>query len=84
MQLGVGVFVSIGVSPNEAGVEQSTASGGIGDGQWNSAEGSLVLLNGSPLIVVVNITVLGRLGEVELLNVLAETGWELLIKKLDC
>ena len=50
----IGVFVRIGVSANEASVEQTATGSRVGHGQWNSTQGPLVVFNGLTFGLVVH------------------------------
>ena len=64
------------MSPDEAGVEQAATGCGVGHRQWNTAEGALVLFDRFALGVVINVAVLRGFREIELLDVLTESGRE--------
>ena len=81
-QFRVGVFVCVGMASNEASMEEPTTGGGVGHGQRNAAERSLVGQHGGVFSVVVNLAVLGRLGKVELFHVLTEPGGQVAHQKV--
>ena len=67
------LFMSVGVSADQPGVEQTATASGVGDRKRNAAEGSLVVVHGLMFGFVVHLNVLCGFWEVELFDVLTET-----------
>ena len=68
--------MSVSVSANQPGMEQTATASGVGDGEWNAAEGSQVVVHGIMFGFVVHLAVLRGFWQVELFDVLAETRGE--------
>ena len=61
------------MSADEASVEEAATASGVGDREWNTTEGPLVVAHGLMFGFIINFTVLSGFRKVELFDVLSES-----------
>ena len=82
LDLWIGVLVSVCVSTNQSGMEESTAGGGVGDGERDTAHGSKTFFHSPALGFVIDFVAGSGFGDVELGDVLPKSGRQIAHQKV--